>query len=156
MLSENRDNTFLKFVAEFVILFALLAQALAVEHDGSRRLSRACIEPRVVRRNQPRPSEDLPVPECLHRHAATARDRSFECDPAGTNKVEVISRAALAEDQLTCGEAHVGRTPDRQFQIARVDPAEERMPGQNAFQRPHYFFPSLVANQCSRLTLVHY
>jgi hypothetical protein len=45
----------------------------------------------------------------------------------------VIGWAALAEDQLTCGEAHVGRAPDRQLQIARVDPAEERMTGQKAF-----------------------
>src|SRR5271165_723907 len=105
MLSKNRDDTLLHLVPEFVIPFALLAQALAIEDDGSRHFSRPRIEPPVVRRHQPRPSEDIPVSERLHRHAAAAGNRRFERDPAGANEVEMVGPVAFTEDQLTGVEA---------------------------------------------------
>src|ERR1039457_5852912 len=60
-LFDNPYRALHDFVAEFVILLELAANAFAIERDGAREIERAGIEAPAVGREQPGPAENVAI-----------------------------------------------------------------------------------------------
>ena len=96
-----------QLIAEFGIGFALTAQASAVQRDRTDRRHRPGISEISVRRDEPRPPEDLSLVHGLDDERSSCRRVNFQRDPPVPDHVEVVGRFSLTEDVVTRGEMHV-------------------------------------------------
>ncbi len=93
--------------AERGVLGALPAQARAVELRRAHVRHRPGVEMRAVRREEPRPAEDLAVVNRLDHDLAARRDEVPDGDRAVADDVEAVGGVALAEDRLALLEVDV-------------------------------------------------
>ena len=89
-----------QLVAEVVVGVALTAQAGAVEGDDAHLVDRAGVEVPDVRREEPRPADDLAGIERLDHDRASRRRVRRQGDAALADEVEGVGRIALAEEPL--------------------------------------------------------
>jgi hypothetical protein len=122
-----------------VVGIALAPQAGAVEGDQRRVGLHPPVELPPVRREQPRPAEQVAVVQRLERHRIARGDVQLERDRAVADRVEGVCLLALPEQVLPGFGAHVRRTPGDQLELRGREPAEGGHLRDQGIHLPHCF-----------------
>ena len=115
-----------QLVAERRVRLALAAQAGAVELDRPDRRNGAGVEVPAVRREEPRPADDVAGFDGLDRERSPAGHVELERDPPSAQDVEDVRRLSFAEQGLAGVEADRFR---RSRRAARGRPRRARRTG---------------------------
>jgi hypothetical protein len=116
---------FQQFVAEVVIVFALLAQAGAVERNRAHLFEGARIQAPEVGRYQPRPAEYVSALERFYDDWWPVRGTDFEAYTARPDQIKVIGLLSLTEQVRLAIETDIRRTADQQTQVIGFQAREE-------------------------------
>src|SRR5664279_5347911 len=123
-LDHHLCETGHQVVAETRVCFALAAQTGAVEARRPHERERAHVEVPAVRREEPRPADNVARLERLDRDGAAGRNERLQRDAAVPQHVEHVCRVAVADDQLVCAELHVRAATRDQRQVGWLQALE--------------------------------
>jgi hypothetical protein len=110
-----------------VIRLALITQALPIEDNGPCRLNGPRIEMPAVRRDHPRPAQEVAFPRRLEYERTTVCARYFQRDPAAANEIELMGLFTLSEDELIHVEANVAGAVSQQLNVPWFASIQEGM-----------------------------
>lgn len=127
-IDDDVRDAFKHLETEVVVLFAHFAEARPIEEHDFGGLNGAGIEMKIIGREKPRPTENVPCPDGLDEGAFALRlrlngDFSFE------DEVKAIGWIAFAKDGVAGIEAGAHGTFGEGFEVAFVEAAQERMLG---------------------------
>lgn len=112
--------------AERVILCAILAQDRSVEKDRVGFLRGAGGEMPDVRREKPRPAEQIAVPDAVDLDRAFA-GVGLEDDGAALDKIKPVGGVAFPEDDVARREMCLHRALEQEPELKIVHGEEKRM-----------------------------
>src|SRR5580658_2171196 len=112
-----------------MIAVAFLAQTAAVEKYGLGRLVGDCIEVPVIRREKPRPPENVARPDCLDPQWRAGAE-CFQADGDINDQGEAIRRLAGFDDHFPSDETGWHRAICQYLPMPFAQSPEERVIGQ--------------------------
>ena len=114
-------------VAEIVVRLGLRPEAFSVEPDSADIFHCTGREMPAVRRDQPRPSENLSGTDGLDANESSLACLDFVGNAAVPDEIESVSGFTLVEKKLAVFERNVRCTPDEQLHVDLVEIACERV-----------------------------
>src|SRR5208337_2346585 len=129
-------------ITEIVVVFALRTQTLAVKGNRAHGFNGVGVKPPLVRRQQPRPAQNLSLAEGGEHDRLALRGKDFECHLAGADQVELVRFASLLKDVGAGVKADVRGAPGQQVGVIGLEIGEERVFGDDVLKGFHDCGPS--------------
>src|SRR3990170_748589 len=126
---DDLGKPFHQFIAQVVILLALVPQTLPIQGDGARQFRGPGVEVPAVGRKEPGPSQHVPLVDRLDRHAPARGNRHLQRHRPVADEVEGIRLLTFLEDVLAAVEAAVSR-------MARTSSVMSMPTGHQVMHRP--------------------
>jgi hypothetical protein len=122
---NDRCKTLQQFETKVVIFFALGAKAFSIKGDCSGKFNCPAIETPLVRRNQPRPTEDFFPLQHLNHDGFSSRGRQFYRHLALAKDKELVGFLTSSKEELPGVEPHIGRTANQEFDMVGLKAFKE-------------------------------
>jgi hypothetical protein len=130
-------EAFQQFIAEVVVILTLSSEAFSVEGNCTGQVQRLRVEMPVVRRDEPGPSEDVPLSEGFDRDVTPFRREQLKRDPAFSYEIKLIGLFPFPENELVRFKSNIGGAACYQLQVLSGEFLEEGVLDENAFESFH-------------------